>query len=314
MHVPLTIGDFLERAALVYGETGWRSSTSPTWRARSAPSPTPRCTTGRSGHGPWPSTPWASAPGERVAIVSPNSARFLISYFGVSGFGRVLVPINFRLNAEEVAYIVEHSGASVLLVDPELDEPLAGVSAKMRLVLDGVRRRRAVRAGPGRRPTGAVAGRRGGHLLDQLHLGHHGAAQGRAAHPPQLLAERRHLRMAHHCQRPRPVAAHPAHVPLQRLGHALCGHGHGRPPRRAAQDRRRGDPPPHRGRGRHPAVRGAGGGGRHPRRRRRARRGGASRSPDAGRSGWSWPARPRRRRPSRRSRPSSAGSSSRSTG
>ena len=40
-------------------------------------------------------------------------------FFGVSGYGRVLVPINYRLNAEEVSYIVEHSGATVLLVDPE---------------------------------------------------------------------------------------------------------------------------------------------------------------------------------------------------
>src|ERR1051325_6105716 len=36
--------------------------------------------------------------GERVAIVSQNSARFLIALFGVSGYGRVLVPVNFRLN------------------------------------------------------------------------------------------------------------------------------------------------------------------------------------------------------------------------
>ena len=76
-------------------------------------------------------------PGERVAIVSPNSARFLTSFFGVSGFGRVLVPINFRLNADEVAYIVEHSGATALLVDPELDEPLSGVRTNVRVVLDG---------------------------------------------------------------------------------------------------------------------------------------------------------------------------------
>ena len=61
---------------------------------------------------------------ERVAIVSPNAARFLISLFGVSAFGRILVPVNFRLNAEEIRYILEHSGASVLLVDPELDESL----------------------------------------------------------------------------------------------------------------------------------------------------------------------------------------------
>jgi len=37
----------------------------------------------------------------------------------VSGFGRVLVPINYRLNAQEIGYIVEHSGASVVLYDTE---------------------------------------------------------------------------------------------------------------------------------------------------------------------------------------------------
>ena len=53
----------------------------------------------------------------------------------MSGSGRVLVPINFRLNADEIAYIVEHSGASMLLVDPELDDALASVQAKHRFVL-----------------------------------------------------------------------------------------------------------------------------------------------------------------------------------
>ncbi len=74
-------------------------------------------------------------PGERVAIVSPNSARLLTSFFGVCGFGRVLVPINFRLAADEVAYIVEHAEASVLLVDPEIDEALSAVNARHRFVL-----------------------------------------------------------------------------------------------------------------------------------------------------------------------------------
>jgi acyl-CoA synthetase (AMP-forming)/AMP-acid ligase II len=73
--------------------------------------------------------------GERVAMVSHNSARLLTAFFGVSGFGRVLVPVNFRLSSEEVAYIVEHSGASVLLVDPELEESLAAVDAKHRFVI-----------------------------------------------------------------------------------------------------------------------------------------------------------------------------------
>src|SRR5438270_4428588 len=134
MRVPLTIGDFLQRADHVYGDrigvidepsppgSSWGSLT---WRqvherARAQAAALDRLGVGR---------------GERVAIVSPNAARFLVSFFGVSGFGRVLVPINFRLTADEVAYIVEHSGATVLLVDAELDEQLATVDAKYRFVL-----------------------------------------------------------------------------------------------------------------------------------------------------------------------------------
>ena len=67
--------------------------------------------------------------------MSHNSARLFTSFFGVSGWGRVLVPINFRLNAEEIAYIVDHSGASVLLVDPELEDALKGVDAKYKFVI-----------------------------------------------------------------------------------------------------------------------------------------------------------------------------------
>jgi fatty-acyl-CoA synthase len=73
--------------------------------------------------------------GERVAVVSQNSARLYTSFFGVSGSGRILVPINFRLNAEEVSYIVEHSGARLLLVDPEVEEQLAGVGCERRLTI-----------------------------------------------------------------------------------------------------------------------------------------------------------------------------------
>ena len=73
--------------------------------------------------------------GERVAMVSHNSARLITALFGVSGSGRILVPVNFRLVAEEVRYIVEHSGASLLLVDPELDEALSSVTCARRLVI-----------------------------------------------------------------------------------------------------------------------------------------------------------------------------------
>jgi acyl-CoA synthetase (AMP-forming)/AMP-acid ligase II len=47
----------------------------------------------------------------------------------------VLVPVNFRLAAEEVRYIVEHSGSSVLLVDPELEDVLGDVGARHRFTI-----------------------------------------------------------------------------------------------------------------------------------------------------------------------------------
>ncbi|KDN23020.1 AMP-binding protein [Amycolatopsis rifamycinica] len=74
-------------------------------------------------------------PGGRVAIVSHNAARLLVSFFGVSGWGRILVPVNFRLAPAEAEYIVEHSGAEVLIVDPELEHLLDTVTAKRVFVL-----------------------------------------------------------------------------------------------------------------------------------------------------------------------------------
>jgi len=75
--------------------------------------------------------------GDRVGIISPNSAKFLIAYWGVSGFGRVLVPINYRLSADEVRYIVEHSGTKLLLVDPEYLATTASLEGVEVVPLDG---------------------------------------------------------------------------------------------------------------------------------------------------------------------------------
>jgi fatty-acyl-CoA synthase len=58
--------------------------------------------------------------GDRVAFLSPNSAEMLIAHFGVPLAGGVLVPINTRLSAPEIAYICEHSGARLLFVDDQL--------------------------------------------------------------------------------------------------------------------------------------------------------------------------------------------------
>ena len=73
--------------------------------------------------------------GERVAIVSQNAARMLTSFWGVAGTGRVLVPVNFRLSRDEIAYILGHSGASMLLVDPEVADVVADIDVAHRIVL-----------------------------------------------------------------------------------------------------------------------------------------------------------------------------------
>jgi len=134
MIVPLTLADFLERAELVYGHRE---------AVVDEPHP-PGGSLGRFTYAQFAEMSRSLAAAlddlgvgenDRVAIVSPNAARFLISLFGVSVFGRVLVPVNFRLNAEEIRYVVEHSGSAVLLVDPELDEALRGIKVKHRFVL-----------------------------------------------------------------------------------------------------------------------------------------------------------------------------------
>ena len=76
--------------------------------------------------------------GERVAVISPNAAKLLVALYAVTGSGRVLVPINFRLSPEEMQSHRRGRGASLLLVDPLLDERLASVHARHRVVMDGV--------------------------------------------------------------------------------------------------------------------------------------------------------------------------------
>src|SRR5262245_5889299 len=134
MIVPLTLIDFLERAELVYGD-----------READVDDPNPPGGgLGRITYRQFADMSRSLAvalddlgvgAGERVAIISPNAGRFLVSLFGVSAYGRVLVPVNFRLNTEEIRYIIEHSGATVALIDPDLEEPLKHIEVKHRFIL-----------------------------------------------------------------------------------------------------------------------------------------------------------------------------------
>ena len=72
-------------------------------------------------------------PGDRVAFLALNSEPLLLAHFAVPMAGGVLVAINTRLSADEVAYIVEHAGARWIFYSPELAPLLAGVEGVTRL-------------------------------------------------------------------------------------------------------------------------------------------------------------------------------------
>ena len=59
-------------------------------------------------------------PGDRVAYLMPNLPEMLIAHYAVPLAGAVLVAVNTRLTAEEVASILRHSGAKIVVVDAAL--------------------------------------------------------------------------------------------------------------------------------------------------------------------------------------------------
>lgn len=75
--------------------------------------------------------------GERVALLSHNNDAFVLIHFALARLGAILVPINFMLNAEEVAYILGHSAAVAVIAEdalvPVAAEAIARSGAQLRL-------------------------------------------------------------------------------------------------------------------------------------------------------------------------------------
>ena len=65
--------------------------------------------------------------GDVVALVMKNSAGFLDLVLGASHVGAVLLPINYRLAAAEVAYIHDHAGVQLVLADDEFADLTTGL-------------------------------------------------------------------------------------------------------------------------------------------------------------------------------------------
>lgn len=89
--------------------------------------------------------------GDPVAILSRNSHAFAAMRFAIARIGAILVPINFMLNEDEIAYILRNSGAQTLAVGPGLED----------LGLEAIKRDTKVSRTlwlPGEEPATALAG------------------------------------------------------------------------------------------------------------------------------------------------------------
>src|SRR3954470_14754479 len=63
------------------------------------------------------------APGDRVAVLAPNTHVLLAAHYAVPFAGAVLVALNTRITPADIAYIVNHSGASLLIYDDDYATP-----------------------------------------------------------------------------------------------------------------------------------------------------------------------------------------------
>lgn len=77
---------------------------------------------------------WGVAKGDKIALMSQNTPAFVIAFYGILKTGATVVPINHKLVAPEVEYILEHSEAKALLFDGSLAPVASKVSSAVKKV------------------------------------------------------------------------------------------------------------------------------------------------------------------------------------
>ncbi len=181
---------------------------------------------------------------DTVAVMLPNTPPMVEAHFGVPMAGAVLNAMNTRLDAQTIAFMLDHGEAKVVHRRPGVratvqrkrshcasaSEPLLVIDVEDALYR---RRQRAARqhdyeafvADGRRRIRLAPAGRRVGRDRAELHQRHHRQPEGRRLPPPRRGDQRdlQHPRVGHAQARGLPVDA--ADVPLQRLVLSVDGGG-----------------------------------------------------------------------------------------
>jgi len=83
-------------------------------------------------------------PGDRVATIAPNTHAMLESFYAVPGLGAVLVPLNYRLTSDDFAYMLNHSGTTVVCAHSDYLDAVDGIRDQ----LPGIRHFVAFEGGP----------------------------------------------------------------------------------------------------------------------------------------------------------------------
>ena len=69
--------------------------------------------------------------GDRVAYIAPNTHAMLESFYAVPQLGAVLVPLNYRLIADDFAYLINHSGARVVCAHADYLDAVDGIRSQL---------------------------------------------------------------------------------------------------------------------------------------------------------------------------------------
>src|ERR1700722_11219133 len=73
-------------------------------------------------------------PGERVSVVSQNNLEFIDLYGAVARLGAILVPVNWRLSADEVAYVVADAAPKIVIADAATQPLLQAAHASLPMI------------------------------------------------------------------------------------------------------------------------------------------------------------------------------------
>ncbi len=69
--------------------------------------------------------------GDRVALIAPNTHAMLEQFYAVPQIGAIVVPLNYRLTAEDFVYLIEHSGSKVVCAHADSLDAVESVRSRL---------------------------------------------------------------------------------------------------------------------------------------------------------------------------------------